>query len=276
MADARRVAIVTGAARGIGRAMALGLLEAGIDVAALDKDPEPLAAMSADGTQGAGTLEKMTADLARPGAAEEAVAAVMRRFGRVDILVNNAGIGQGLIRRAYRDQPIRFWEVTPETWRLFLEVNATAPFLLARAVVPHMLANRWGRIVTVTTSLGTMLRPGYLPYGPTKASAEAAAAVMAGELAGTGITVNVLVPGGTTNTDIVPPESGANREAMLQPPVMVPPLLHLVSDAASGITGRRFLAVHWNTALPAEAAAEGAGAPIAWSSIATLPIEPKE
>ncbi len=274
MSGERRVAIVTGAARGIGRAMALGLLGAGIDVAALDKDSGPLAELAGDGTQGAGRLERLTVDLAEPGAADQAVADVMQRFGRVDILVNNAGIGQGLIRRAYKDQPIRFWEVPPETWRRFLDVNATAPFLMARAVVPHMMAAGWGRIVTVTTSLGTMLRPGYLPYGPTKASAEAAAAVMAGELAGTGVTVNVLVPGGTTNTDIVPPESGADRQAMLQPPIMVPPLLYLVSDAAGAITARRFLAVHWNPALPPDVAAEGAGAPIAWTSIATLPIEP--
>jgi hypothetical protein len=62
---------------------------------------------------------------------------------------------------------------------------------------------------------------------------------------------------------------------MLQPPIMVPPLLYLVSDAAGAVTGRRLLAVHWNTALPAESAAEGAGALIAWTSIATLPIEPR-
>src|SRR5439155_23717061 len=126
------------------------------------------------------------------------VDAVLGRSARIDILVNNAGIGQGSIRADQRRNPIRFWEATPEQWRRFVAVNATAPILMARAVVPHMLKAKRGRLVTVTTSLGTMLREGYLLYGASKAAAEAATAVMAADLEGTGITANVLVPGGMT------------------------------------------------------------------------------
>jgi NAD(P)-dependent dehydrogenase (short-subunit alcohol dehydrogenase family) len=98
-------------------------------------------------------------------------------------------------------------------------------------------------------------------------------AVLAADLAGTAVTANVLVPGGTTDTPLVG-EAG-DRSKMLRPEIMLPPLLWLVSDDAASITGRRFIAADWNVALPAAQAAEGAGAPVAWLSIARMPIEPK-
>jgi len=119
-----------------------------------------------------------------------------------------------------------------------------------------------------------MIRSGSPTYGPSKAALEAMSAIMAKDLDGTGVTVNVLVPGGVTNTPMVPHESGFERERMIQPEVMAPPLLWLVSDAAAEVTGRRFLAVHWDPKLPPPEAADKAGAPVAWTSIATMPIEP--
>ena len=196
------------------------------------------------------------------------------RFGTIDILVNNAGVGQATLRSDNRQNPIRFWEVTPEQWRLFVAVHTNAPMALSRAVVHDMMRQRWGRIVNVTTSLGTMIRAGSPTYGPSKAALEAFSAIMAKDLDGTGVTVNVLVPGGATNTGMIPAEAPYAREEMIQPEVMAPPLVWLVSNAAAGVTGRRFLAVHWDPKLPPEQAAEKAGAPIAWTSIATMPIEP--
>ena len=160
------------------------------------------------------------------------------------------------------------WEIAPEQWQRFLTVNATAPIMMARAVVPHMLRAGNGRIITVTTSLGTMVRAGYLLYGASKAAAEAAA-----DLKGTGVTSNVLVPGGVTNTAIVGDEAG-DRARMLQPEIMVPPLLWLISDAAVRVTARRFVAMDWDASLPGEQAAEKAGVPIAWLGIARMPVEP--
>ena len=127
--------------------------------------------------------------------------------------------------------------------------------------------------MNVTTSLGTMLNAGSPTYGPSKAALEALSAIMAKDLDGTGVTVNVLVPGGITNTPMVS-ESGFDRVKMIQPEVMVAPLLWLVSDVATTVTGRRFLGVHWDPKLPPEEAAEKAGAPVAWTSIATMPITP--
>jgi NAD(P)-dependent dehydrogenase (short-subunit alcohol dehydrogenase family) len=276
MAEERRVAIVTGAASGIGRAMSLGLLAAGIDVVAVDREAAWLDDLEGDAFDGqfAATVHPVHADLAEPQSCAVIAALVRGRLGRIDILVNNAGIGQGAIRADQRHNPIRFWEITPEQWDRFVAVNATAPLMMARAVVPHMLKAGEGRIITVTTSLGTMIRKGYALYGASKAAAEAATAVMAADLAGTGVVANVLVPGGMTDTRIIPDAAVADRSRLLPAEIMVPPLLWLVSAEAAAVTGRRFLAVHWDGTLPPAAAAEKCGAPIAWTSIATMPIAP--
>jgi NAD(P)-dependent dehydrogenase (short-subunit alcohol dehydrogenase family) len=273
---ASQVAIVTGAGSGIGRAMTLGLLGAGIEVVGVDREPRYLDELkeAAAARRIAGALHPFAADLSEPAAFDRVVRAALDAGGHIDILVNNAGIGQGSVRADQRRNPLRFWEVTPEQWGRFLAVNATAPLLMARAVAPRMLAQKRGRIVTVTTSLGTMLREGYVLYGASKAAAEAATAVMSADLAGTGVTANVLVPGGMTDTRIVPDAAVADRSKLLRPEIMVPPLLWLVSEAAADITGRRFLAAHWDARLPPAEAAEKCGAPIAWKSIATMPIEP--
>jgi len=275
MAIDKQVAIVTGAASGLGRAMTLGLLTAGIEVAGVDRNADGLAgvAEAARERQARGTLHAIGADLADPEAFDRIVANVLARWGRIDVLVNNAGIGQSAIRADQRHNPIRFWEATPEQWSRFLAVNGTAPIMLARAVLPHMLARKSGRIITVTTSLGTMVREGYLLYGASKAAAEAAMAVLSNDLAGTGVTSNVLVPGGVTNTPLVGDDAG-DRSRMLQPDVMVPPLLYLVSDEAAGVNGRRFIGADWDASLPPAQAADKAGAPIAWMGIARMPIEP--
>ena len=265
MPTQRKTAIVTGAASGMGRVMALALSEAGFDVVAVDRNAEALGTLPAP-------IKPVAADLVRPDSFDAIVAETMGAFGRIDVLVNNAGIGQAAIRSGQRTRPIRFWEATPEQWNRFLTVNATAPIMMSRAVLPHMLRADSGRIITVTTSLGTMVREGYLLYGSSKAAAESAMAVLAADLKGTAITANVLVPGGVTDTPLVG-EAG-DRSKMLRPEIMVPPLLWLVSDAAAGVSGRRFIAADWDVSLPAAQAAEAAGAPVAWLSIARMPIEP--
>ena len=276
MSDRGRVAIVTGAAGGIGRALVKGLLGAGIRVAAADRARDGLAAVAAGAREQGREAALLTieADLASDSAYAEIVGKTRGHFGKIDILVNNAGVGQATLRPGNWHDPLRFWDVTPEQWRLFVAVHTTAPLALAGTLVHDMVAARWGRIVNVTTSLGTMIRNGSPTYGPSKAALEALSAIMAKDLDGTGVTVNVLVPGGVTNTPMVPQEAGFDRQEMIQPEVMAPPLLWLLSDAAAGVTGRRFLAVHWDPKLPPAQAAEKAGAPVAWTQIATMPIEP--
>ncbi|HTT80364.1 MAG TPA: SDR family oxidoreductase, partial [Stellaceae bacterium] len=263
MSDPQRVAIVTGAAGGIGRAMIAGFLGAGIPVAAVDRDAAGLDALATiarhDGQTDA--FFPIVADLADDRVAADIVARARQRFGEIDILVNNAGVAPGMIRPDSWVKPLKFWEMTPEHWRLYLAVHTTAPLALSRLVVEPMKARRWGRIVNVTTSLGTMIRPGFPGYGPSKAALEALSAVMAQDLDGSGVTVNVLVPGGVTNTGMIPENAGFGREQLIQPAVMAPPLLWLVSDAAGEVTARRFLAIHWDPGLPPREAAAKAGAP---------------
>jgi len=254
----------------------MGLLGKGLKVAAVDRTTQGLAelAQMAQQRQHGANLLTIEGDLARDEAIDEIVAKARGRFGTIDILVNNAGVGQATMRTDNRQRPIKFWEVTPEQWKLFVAVHNNAPMALSRALVHDMMRQKWGRIVNITTSLGTMIREGSATYGPSKAALEAFSAIMAKDLAGTGVTVNVLVPGGVTNTPMVPIEAGYDRAEMIQPAVMAPPLNWLVSDAASGVTGRRFLAVHWDASLPPEEAAAKAGAAVAWTDIATMPIEP--
>jgi NAD(P)-dependent dehydrogenase (short-subunit alcohol dehydrogenase family) len=270
-----KIAIVTGAASGLGRAMTLGLLRAGFDVAGVDRNAEGLTGTAREATTmgEAGTLYQIVSDLSDPATFDRIVATVLDRCGHIDVLVNNAGIGQSSVRMNQRTNPIRFWDVELEQWNRFLAVNATAPVMMTRAVLPHMMARKAGRIITVTTSLGTMVREGYLLYGASKAAAEAAMAVLSNDLRGTGVTSNVLVPGGVTDTPLVSDETG-DRSKMLRPEIMVPPLLYLVSEAAAAVNGRRFVALDWDHVLPPEAAAEKAGVPIAWMGIARMPFVP--
>src|SRR6516162_3318965 len=239
MSGQQRTAIVTGAAGGIGRELVLGLLGSGLKVAAVDRTAEGLAelAQMAQQRQHGPNLMTIEADLAGDEASDEVVAKARGRFEVIDILVNNAGVGQATIRSDNRQRPIKFWEVTPELWKLFVAVHNNAPMALSRAVVHDMI------------------REGSPTYGPSKAALEAFSAIMAKDLAGTGVTVNVLVPGGVTNTGMVPLEAGYDRAEMIQPAVMAPPLNWLVSDAAGSVTGRRFLAVHWDPSLPPDRAA---------------------
>src|SRR3954454_23736958 len=137
MAETQRVAVVTGAAGGIGRAMVRGLLSAGIQVAGVDRDREPLEALAASGReQGkAGDLLTIQTDLTNDAATEQITKATRDRFGRIDILVNNAGIGPGAIRPDSWQRPLKFWEITPDQWRHFVAVHTTALLALANAVV---------------------------------------------------------------------------------------------------------------------------------------------
>jgi NAD(P)-dependent dehydrogenase (short-subunit alcohol dehydrogenase family) len=276
MTETQRVAIVTGAAGGIGRAMTRALLAEGIRVAAVDRDREPLEALAASAREEGKAAELLIigADLTDDSAADAIAKATGGKFGRIDILVNNAGIGPGAIRPDSWQRPLKFWEITPDQWRRFVAAHTTAPLALTNAVVPEMMRQGWGRIINVTTSLGTMLNAGSPTYGPSKAALEALSAIMAKDLDGTGVTVNVLVPGGVTNTPMISDEAGFDRAKLIQPEVMAPPLVWLVSNAAGKVTGQRFLAVHWDTKLPTDEAAEKAGAPVAWTSIATMPITP--
>ncbi len=269
-----RVAIVTGAGRGLGRTMALGLLNHGLSVVAVDRDREPLAELMQSVPDLKARLATLAQDLTTADAAENVEHAALDAFGRIDILVNNAGMGQSVLWPDHWNNPLRFWDIELDQWKKFFEINTHAMFMMSRMAVAHMAPARWGRIINVTTSLGSMLRAGFAPYGASKAAAESLSRIMAAELANTGVTVNVLTPGGLTNT-AANPGAPFDRAKMIQPEVMLPPLRWLVSDDSSATTGRRFVATRWDTSLaPGDAAAKCAS-PAAWSDEGSKPVEPE-
>jgi NAD(P)-dependent dehydrogenase (short-subunit alcohol dehydrogenase family) len=156
-------------------------------------------------------------------------------------------------------EPTRFWEVDPDVWRMIIDTNVNGPFLMARAVVPHMLAAGWGRIINISMNHETMRRRGFSPYGPSKAALESETIIWAQDLGGTGVTVNALLPGGATRTGMIPAGMDEQTRAqLLDPGIIVAPLLWLASPAADGVTGRRVNARLWQEGNPS-AAFEDAG-----------------
>jgi NAD(P)-dependent dehydrogenase (short-subunit alcohol dehydrogenase family) len=272
-----KVAIVTGAGRGLGRVMTLGLLDAGASVAAVELDG-PVLDETQDAAEDRGAGERflgIVADVTWNDSAPKILRATTERFGRLDILINNAGISTGLLRR--EGQPAgKIWETTPEEFRRVIEVNVVAPFLMTRAVLPTLLAQRWGRIINVTTSLDTMWRSLMQPYGGSKAANEAMLTALAHELDGTGVTANVLVPGGAADTRLVSRAMAPDRSKLIAPEVMVAPLVWLCSNASDGVNGQRFIAMKWDEKLPSAEAAKLAGASAAWQQLGRQAIMPEK
>jgi len=271
-----KVAIVTGAGRGLGRAMTLGLLDAGASVAAVELDGPALEETqdAADDRSAGERFTGIVADVTWNDSGPKILRAAIERFGRLDILINNAGINTQVIRGEGR-QVGKLWETSPEEFRRVIEVNVVAPFLMTRAVLPTLLAQHWGRIVNVTTSLDTMWRRLMQPYGGSKAANEAMLTALAQELEGTGVTANVLVPGGAADTRLVSRVTAPDRSALIVPEVMIAPLIWLCSNAADGVNGQRFIAMKWDAKLPPEEAAKNAGAPAAWQQLGRQAIMPE-
>ena len=270
-----KVAIVTGAGRGLGRVMVLGLLEAGARVVAVDLDGPPLDEIQeAAEDRGAGNrFNGVVADVTWNDSGPKIVRVTAERFGHVDILVNNAGTNIGLLRREGQPRG-KLWEITPEEFRRIVDVNVVGTFLMTRAVVPALLMQRAGRIINITTSLDVMWRGMMQPYGASKAANEAMLAALAEELEGTGVTANVLVPGGAADTRMVSRAAVPDRASLIAPEVMVKPLIWLCSNASDGVNGQRFIAMKWDETLPPEQAAKNAGAPAAWQQLGRQAINP--
>jgi NAD(P)-dependent dehydrogenase (short-subunit alcohol dehydrogenase family) len=252
---AGRVAIVTGGGRGLGRAMALGLAQAGAAVVATAaRETGELEQVASEAPPG--SILPVVADVTQEDDCARTVAAAFDRFGRLDMLVNNAGRGMKYVSGNFMTEPARFWETAPDAWRLIIDTNVVGPFLMACAAVPAMLAAGWGRIINISMNAETMRRRGFSPYGPSKAALESATIIWAQDLADSGITVNAILPGGATLTGMIPEGFPDHLRAnLLDPSIMVPPLRWLASTKSDGVTGRRIIASNWREDGPVAAAA---------------------
>jgi 3-oxoacyl-[acyl-carrier protein] reductase len=230
-----RIALVTGASQGIGRACALALARAGATVALAARNEAKLAETAAEITASGGTAAVFALDVAGEDSIKTGAKAILEKFGKVEILVNNAGITRdGLVLRMKRPD-----------WDDVLATNLTGAFLLTQALLSQMLRNRWGRIVNITSVVGETGQAGQVNYASSKAGLIGMTRALAREVGSRGITVNAVAPGyiETPMTAVLDPKQ---REAMLaQIPLGRPGtgadvaqcVAFLASDAAAYITG---------------------------------------
>jgi len=232
---AGRIALVTGASQGIGRACALELAAAGVKVALAARNVDKLAEAVKEIEAAGGEAAAFALDIASEESVKAAAKAVIERFGKVEILVNNAGITRdGLMLRMKRAD-----------WDDVLSTNLTGTFLLTQALLSPMLKNRWGRIINVSSVVGRTGQAGQVNYAASKAGLIGFTRSMAREVASRGITVNAVAPG-YIETPMTAVLNEEQRTAMMsQIPLGRPGtdaeiaqcVAFLASDAASYITG---------------------------------------
>jgi 3-oxoacyl-[acyl-carrier protein] reductase len=263
-----RVVIVTGGTAGLGRVMVETLLGAGHRVVAV-------------GRSGDGELrpdERLViarGDVSVAADCDAILARTLEAFGTVDALINNAGVNlptQPKSAGGVRSR--RFYDVTLEQWQSIARTNIDGPFLMARIVAPRLVAQGWGRIVNHVTSYRTMVRAGEHPYGPSKAALEAMTTIWAAELAGTGVTVNAILPGGASDTRMIARDVIPDRRTLIPPAVMAAPVRFLLSDAANDVTGRRFVAAAWKPDASDEANLAAAVSPAGWPDTVAASVSP--
>jgi len=231
-----RVAVVTGAGSGIGRATALALASAGARVAVVDLSLTAAMTSVAQIREYGGVAEAIQADVADPASVRSMMDAVRAALGSVGILVNNAGICP----------TTPFLDVTLEEWNRVLAVNLTGAFLCAQAVLPDMMANRWGRIVNVSSLAGQV---GGIIAGPHYAASKGGLLALTKTLARLGaphgITANAIAPG-TVDTPMRDSFAPADQERLLgaalvrraaRPEEITAGVLYLVSAVAAYVTG---------------------------------------
>jgi NAD(P)-dependent dehydrogenase (short-subunit alcohol dehydrogenase family) len=235
-------ALITGGTSGLGRAMAEGLTEAGARVALTGRSADRVAAAAA--AVGPDTVG-IVMDSRDEDSVTAGTAAAEDALGGIDLLVNNAGIGMRTVNPDFMSAPQGFWDVTPDGFRDVVDTNLTGYFLIARAVVPRMLQAGSGRIVTISMNHGTMNRRGFVPYGPSRAGAEALARIMAADLADTPVRANILLPGGATATGMLEGTARPGGLDVLSPDVMRDPIRWLASAEAADVHDERIVATEF-------------------------------
>jgi NAD(P)-dependent dehydrogenase (short-subunit alcohol dehydrogenase family) len=233
-----KVALITGGSRGLGKAMARGLAEAGADVVISSRHESELQSALKEILEGTGRRGALIpADMSKRSEAGRLARAALEKMGRVDVLINNAGTN--------KPQPLD--EITDQTWDEVLEINLSSVMALTRALVPQMKARRWGRVIHISSVMAFVSKEKRHIYSATKAALLGLARAAALELGEHGITVNCIAPGPFL-TDLpgellseAEKKTFAQRTALgrwAEPRELVGPALLLASDAGSYITGQ--------------------------------------
>jgi NAD(P)-dependent dehydrogenase (short-subunit alcohol dehydrogenase family) len=234
-------ALITGGTSGIGLAMAEALAGSGATVVLTGRDAARADEVAARLPGATG----LALDVRDETSVASAVERAWSRLGRIDLLVNNAGIGMRTVNPRFMIEPRGFWQVPADGFRAVIDTNLTGYFLVAREMVPRMLEAGGGRIVNISMNHATMTRAGFVPYGPSRAGAEALSRIMAADLRGTPVTVNILLPGGATATGMLPAEHRPPGLRAIDPAVMGPPIVWLASPAADGVHDERIVATEF-------------------------------
>ncbi len=235
-------ALITGGTSGLGLAMARALAEAGATVLLTGRDAARAEEVAARLPGASG----LALDVRDETSVADAVELAWSRLGGLDLLVNNAGIGMRTVNPRFMIEPQGFWRVPADGFRAVIDTNLTGYFLVAREVAPRMLDAGGGRIVNISANHATMTRQGFVPYGPSRAGAEALSRIMAADLRGTPVTVNILLPGGVTETGMLPAEHRPPGLRAIDPAVMGPPIVWLASAAADGVHDERIVATEFD------------------------------
>lgn len=245
LADVAGVRIfITGGTSGLGLGMVRALVAGGASVVFTGRDAERARRVAErEAAGGPGTVTGVGMDVREEASVAEGVAAARAALGGIDVLVNNAGIGMRTVNPRFLTEPRPFYDVTPAGFADLIATNVTGYFLVARAVVPEMVAAGRGTVVNVSINEETMRRRGFVPYGPSRAATDAMSHVMAADLAGTGVNVHLLLPGGATVTGMIPDDlPKAARAGLLEPDVMGPAIRWLCSPASAARTDLRVVA----------------------------------
>ncbi|HWF02684.1 MAG TPA: 3-oxoacyl-[acyl-carrier-protein] reductase [Candidatus Angelobacter sp.] len=202
-----RIALVTGASQGIGRACALALAEGGAIIALAARNEEKLTAVAKEIESLGGQAATFRMDVSKEDEVKSAVKAVIARFGKIEILVNNAGVTKDtLLMRMKR-----------EDWDSVLQTNLGGAFFTSQAVIGSMLKPRWGRVINITSVFGQMGQAGQTNYAASKAGLIGFTMAMAREVASRNITVNAVAPGyiATAMTEVLPEEMKSKVNEMI-------------------------------------------------------------
>jgi len=226
-----RVALVTGASQGLGRALALAYAKEGASLALNSRREEGVRLVAEEAESLGAEVLFFAADVSEGAAVEGMVGAAVERFGRVDVLVNNAGL---------LGPRVRIEDYPEEEWRRVLDANLTGPYLVSKAAIPHVPEG--GSIINVVSGVSVEGRAGWGAYSVSKFGVEGLTQILAAELEERGVRVNAVDPGGMRTDMRAAAYPEEDPQTRITPEENTAVFLYLASDESKGVTGQRFKA----------------------------------